>query len=136
LLAALVWFVWRSPTRYSLKAAILSAAALLASPYAFAYDFAANAIPVAFLASDQMRSGWLKGEQTILLVLFCATLALLAIFRDPPDSIPFGSLPGVGPALLMVLFALTVRRILISSDKSELLLKAPHIFETTCLPDD
>jgi hypothetical protein len=136
LLAALVWFVWRSPTRYSLKAAILSAAALLASPYAFAYDFAAIAIPVAFLASDQMRSGWLKGEQTILLVLFCATLALLAIFRDPPDSIPFGSLPGVGPALLMVLFALTVRRILISSDKSELLLKAPHIFETTCLPDD
>jgi arabinofuranan 3-O-arabinosyltransferase len=108
-----VWKIWRSATRYALKAAVLSAAALLASPYAFAYDFAAIAIPVAFLAKDQMRYGLLRGEQTILLGLFCATLALLAIFRDPPDGIPFGSLPAIGPAVLGALIGLGLRRILV-----------------------
>ena len=68
-LGVIVWFVWRSPTRYSLKSAILSAAAMLASPYAFTYDMAAIAIPVAFLARDQIRCGLLWGEQTILLGL-------------------------------------------------------------------
>ena len=106
----IVWFVWRSPTRYTLKAAILSTAALLASPYAFAYDMAAIAVPIAFLAKDQMRSGLLRGEQTILLGLFCAVLALLVIFRDPPDGVPFGSLPGIGPAVLVTLLIVILRR--------------------------
>lgn len=109
--AIIVWFVWHSPTRYALKAAVLSALALLASPYAFAYDMAAVAIPIAFLARDQMRCGMLRGEQTVLLGLFCATLALLVIFRDPPDGIPFGSLPGMGPAILIVLGIVILRRI-------------------------
>jgi arabinofuranan 3-O-arabinosyltransferase len=107
----LVWFVWRSPTRYSLKGAILSAAALLASPYAFTYDMAAIAIPVAFLARDQMSYGLLRGEQTILLGLFVALLALLVGFRDPPDGIPFGSLPGIGPAALITLSVVILRRV-------------------------
>ena len=111
--AIIVWFVWRSPTRYALKAAILSALALLASPYAFAYDMAAIAIPVAFLARDQMRCELLKGEQTILLGLFVVLLALLVIFRDPPDGMPFGSLPGIGPAVLIVLLSMISRRILV-----------------------
>ena len=110
--AIIVWFVWRSPTRYALKAAILSALALLASPYAFAYDMAAIAIPVAFLARDQLRCGLLRGEQIILLALFCAILALLVIFRDPPNGIPFGSLPGIGPAALITLSAVILRRTL------------------------
>jgi hypothetical protein len=113
-LAGIVWFVWSSPTRYALKAAILSVAALLASPYAFAYDMAAIAIPVAFLARDQMRCGLLRGEQTILLGLFCVLFALLVIFRDPPDGIPFGSLPGIGPAVLIVLLSMISRRVLVS----------------------
>jgi hypothetical protein len=111
--ALIVWRVWRSPTRYALKAAILSAAVLLASPYAFAYDMAVIAIPVAFLARDQMRCGLLKGEQTILLGLFSVILALLLVFRDPPDGIPFGSLPGIGPAVLIVVLSMISRRILV-----------------------
>ena len=117
--AAIVWFVWRSPTHYALKAALLSAAALLGSPYAFAYDMAAVAIPVAFLAKDQMRCGMLRGEQTILLGLFSAVLALLVIFRDPPDGKPFGSLPGLGPAVLILLLSLILRRILNSRRREE-----------------
>lgn len=112
--AFIVWQIWRSPTRYALKAALLSAAALLASPYAFAYDMAAIAVPVAFLARDQMCCGLLRGEQTILLGLFGVPLALLVIFRDPPDGIPFGSLPGIGPAVLIILLSVIWRRILVS----------------------
>lgn len=109
-LGIIVWFVWRSPTRYSLKAAMLSAGALLASPYAFTYDMAAIAIPIAFLAKDQMRCGLLWGEQTVLLGLFVALLALLVVFRDPPDGMPFGSLPGIGPAVLITLCVVILRR--------------------------
>ena len=125
--AIIVWFVWRSPARYALKAAILSGLALLASPYAFAYDLAAIAIPVAFLARDQMLCGMLRGEQTILLGLFSAVLTLLVVFRDPPDGIPFGSLPGIGPAVLIVLFAIIVWRILISSRRKGWLLSKPRL---------
>jgi hypothetical protein len=111
--AAIVWLVWRSPARYALKAALLSTAALLATPYAFAYDLAALAIPVAFLARDQMRCGLLRGEQTILLGLFCAVLALLIALVDPRVGVTFGSLP-VGLAPLVGLFYITLRRVLVS----------------------
>jgi hypothetical protein len=65
-MAIIVWFVWRSRERYALKAAarsaaVRSAAALVATPYAFAYDLAAIAVPVAFLAKDQIACGLLRG---------------------------------------------------------------------------
>ena len=72
--AVIVYLVWRSPVRYALKAATLSAATLVATPYAFAYDMAAIAIPVAFIAKDQIEYGLLRGEQTALLILFGASL--------------------------------------------------------------
>ena len=51
---------------YALKAATLSAAALLASPHAFTYDTAAIVVPAAFLACDQLRRGLLRGRQNDL----------------------------------------------------------------------
>jgi Glycosyltransferase family 87 len=105
-----VWFVWRAPVRYALKAAVLSAATLLASPYAFTYDLAAAAIPVAFLAIDQMRWGFLRGEQTVLVGLFVAILGLLVTFRDPPDGITFGSLP-IGPVVMLTILGVALRRV-------------------------
>lgn len=107
----IVWMVWRSPARYALKAAILSAAALLATPYAFTYDLAAIAIPVAFLARDQMRCGLMRGEQIVLLGLFGAVLGLLAVFRDPPSGITFGSLP-IGPLLIITILGMALHRVL------------------------
>jgi arabinofuranan 3-O-arabinosyltransferase len=98
--AAVVWPVWRSSARHALKAATLSAAAFLATPHAFAYDFAALAIPVAFLAADQMHCGLERGEQTILLALFGASLAVLVMT---------GSLP-VGSIIAAVLLGLVLRR--------------------------
>src|SRR5205823_13492248 len=80
----IVWLVWCSPARYALKAATLSTSALMASPYAFAYDLAAIAIPVAFLASDQIRCGLLRGEQTTLIALFVVSLAVVPAAGKAP----------------------------------------------------
>jgi hypothetical protein len=114
--AILVWCVWRSSMRYSLKAAALSAAALLATPYAFAYDMAALAIPVAFLARDQLGYGLLRGEQTILIALFSALLAALMVLGDRVDRVTFGSVP-FGPVAVIVVLALILRRGAISQPK-------------------
>jgi hypothetical protein len=97
-----VWLVWRSPVRYALKAATLSAAGLIATPYAFAYDLAAIAIPVAFLASDQMRCGLLRCEQTTMIALFVASLAVIPAAGKAP----------VGAVILVALLCLILRRAL------------------------
>jgi hypothetical protein len=48
--ATFVAWIWRGKTAFDLKAASLATATILASPYAFIYDFVALAIPLAFLA--------------------------------------------------------------------------------------
>jgi hypothetical protein len=98
--ALLVFLVWRSSTRYTIKAATLSAAALLATPYAYAYDMAAIAIPVAFLARDQICCGSTRGEQLALMVLF---LASFGIFFTAGQG-------AVGAPVLVTLLYLIVRR--------------------------
>jgi hypothetical protein len=98
----IVWLVWRSSARYALKAATLSAGALIATPYAFAYDLAAIAIPVAFLASDQIKHGLLKGEQITLIAMFIGSLAV----------IPAAGWAPVGAVILVALLCLILRRAL------------------------
>jgi len=107
--AVIVCIVWRSSVRYALKAATLSAAALIATPYAFAYDMAALAIPVAFLAKDQIDCGVLKGEQTIMIAWFGMIVAALFVIGDSANHITFGSVP-LGPFVILTLLALILRR--------------------------
>jgi arabinofuranan 3-O-arabinosyltransferase len=114
--AVIVWIVWRSRVCYELKAAILSAAALLATPYAFAYDMAAIVIPAAFLATDQLSRGLLRGEKTMWIVLFGAPLAVLATLGDNAGGTTFGGTPVCLFATLM-LFCVILRRVLRSSGK-------------------
>jgi hypothetical protein len=108
-LAVIVWLVWRSRVCYTLKAATLAAAALLATCYAFAYDMAAIVIPAAFLARDQLCRGLLRGDKAIWLVLFGAPLAVLVTLGDNAHGITFGGTPA---SLLttIVLFAAILRR--------------------------
>jgi arabinofuranan 3-O-arabinosyltransferase len=98
--AALVWLVWRSSARYPLKAALLSAATLIATPYAWGYDLTVIAIPIVFLAKDQIERGVLRGEQTMLLALFGMALAILVRGGGPP----------FGPFMVMALIGLVLRR--------------------------
>jgi hypothetical protein len=107
--AVIVWILWRSPVRHPLKAATLSAAVLIATPYAFAYDMAALAIPVAFLVKDQIGCGMLRGEQTIMIALFGVTAATLVVLGDSADHVTFGGVQ-FGPLVVITLLAVTLRR--------------------------
>jgi hypothetical protein len=78
---------------YPLKAALLSAATLIATPYTWHYDLTVIAIPLAFLAKDQIRCGLLRGEQAIMITLFGAALAILVCG---------GGLP-LGPVIMITL---------------------------------
>ena len=107
--AVIVWIAWRSQTRYALKAATLSAAALIATPYAFAYDIAAIVVPAAFLATDQRRRGLLPGEQTIWIILFGAPLIVLITLGDNVGGPTFGGTP-ISLLTVIALFCVILRR--------------------------
>jgi Glycosyltransferase family 87 len=109
--AVIVWLVWRSEVSYALKAATLSAAALLATPYVFAYDMAALVIPAAFLASDQLRCGVLSREKTIWLALFGLPLAVLVTIGDNLGGPTFGGTP-VSLCAAALLLGVILRRVL------------------------
>ena len=106
---AIVWVVWRSRVRYPLKAATLSAAALIATPYAFAYDMAAIVIPASFLATEQLRCGLLRGEKVIWMILFGAPLAVLVTLGDKVGGPTFGGTP-ISLLAVIVLFGVILRR--------------------------
>lgn len=98
----IVWLVWRSSVRYALKAALLSAATLVATPYAWTHDLTVIVIPIAFLAADQIRCGLFRGEQTILIVLF--GIAVSVLNRD--ELLP------LGPVIMISLVGVILRRML------------------------
>jgi arabinofuranan 3-O-arabinosyltransferase len=104
-MAIVVWLVWRSAARFGLKAALLSAATLIATPYAWAHDLTVIAIPIAFLARDQIEYGLLRGEQTTILALFGAALAILV---SGGWALPFP----LGPVIMVTLVAVILRRVL------------------------
>ena len=111
-----MWIIWRSQVCYELKAAILSTAALLATPYAFAYDMATIVVPAAFLATDQLRRGLLRGEKIMWIVLFGAPLAVLATLGDNAGGTTFGGTPVCLFAAFMLFFVI-LRRALRGSGK-------------------
>ena len=80
--AIIMWFSWRSRNPYALKAATLSAAALIATPYVLAYDLAAIAIPVAFLAKDAPSLP--RSDQWITIALFILSLSVIPTVGQVP----------------------------------------------------
>jgi arabinofuranan 3-O-arabinosyltransferase len=108
-LAVIVWLVWRSRVCYALKAATLTAAALIATPYAFAYDMAAIVVPATFLASDQLRSGLLPGDKAVWIMLFGVPLVVLVTLGDNAGQITFGGTP-VSLLVAIALLAVILRR--------------------------
>jgi arabinofuranan 3-O-arabinosyltransferase len=102
-IALAVWLVWRSSTRYTLKAALLSAATLVATPYVWTHDLVVIVITIAFLATDQIRCGLLRGEQTALIVLFGMAFVVGVVFQ--------GMVP-LGPVIMITLVGVILRRVL------------------------
>lgn len=74
--ALLVGLVWRRVKDADLRAAVLCAAAFLATPYGYYYEFVILAFPLAVVARRALEEGWLQYEQWIVAALFIAPLWL------------------------------------------------------------
>ncbi len=85
MLATFVAWIWRSDATFDLKAAALSAATILASPYAFIYDFVALAIPLIFLG----RTGFTNRELPAVIG------AALLVGWGPAEHLATGLLAGL-----------------------------------------
>jgi arabinofuranan 3-O-arabinosyltransferase len=96
--AVVLVLMWRSPVRYSLKAAALAVGTLLTTPYLFMYDIMVLAIAVGFL----VRIGLKDGFQPYELPALGAALLLPVVF------VLFG-VP-VGLAANLVVASLILRR--------------------------
>jgi glycosyl transferase family 87 len=64
--AVVLVLLWRSPVRYSVKAAALAVGTLLTTPYLFMYDIMVLAIAVAFLMRIGLKDGFLAYELPVL----------------------------------------------------------------------
>jgi hypothetical protein len=74
--------MWRSQTRYTLKAAALATGTLLLTPYLFLYDMMVLAIPVALLVRIGLSDGFERYELPAL--GYAALLMLAFAFVDAP----------------------------------------------------
>lgn len=101
--AGAVAFTWLRPCPYALRAAVLSCATLLVSPYLYDYDLIWYGLVIAWTCHDALNSGFRRGEREWLLLLW-----LMPEFGSLITSyLPFQFLPFVTAATLWLL----VRRV-------------------------
>lgn len=92
MLAALVWVSWRRPGADNAKRALLAAACVSASPYAYVYDLTTLGVAIAFLTRD----GCSARER------FGIAAVCLMILTEPVSSTPLTALAGPLVAALAV----------------------------------
>jgi len=71
---ASLWWVWRHCHEHSLRAAMLTTATLLISPYVLEYDLTWLALPVAWLTAYSLQQGWQRGERWIMILIWLLPL--------------------------------------------------------------
>jgi hypothetical protein len=99
-LAPAVYYVWAKPIPYALKAAMLSIASLLATPYVLHYDLCILSITTAFLVKDGLSRGFLAGERMIIVACF----VILYFLRVP-----------LAPIIYLILLLLIYRRVAVAN---------------------
>ena len=100
LVAALACLIWRRRGSFDVKAAAAASAALIVTPYLFAYDMAAIVIPGAFLVKDLIERGGTRREHAAIFGLFCGLFAMFA----GAGIVPLGAIVN------LLLFSLIARR--------------------------
>jgi len=102
-LIAAIWHLFRKSTDRPLQAAAIGFAVLLTTPYAFVYDMPVVTIACIILGWRGFQEGFLPGER---LALILGWVLPITVMNLNPLHLP------VGPAVLLALFALTLRRAL------------------------
>ena len=87
--AIIVIWIWRRTASFDLHAAALAAGVLLVTPYVMDYDLVILALPIAWLALEGRRTGFLPWEKSLLafiwlLPLFARSLAGHAMIPIAP----------------------------------------------------
>ena len=101
LAAGLVW-LWRSDAGFSLKAAALATASLLATPYVLDYDMVVLAVAIAFFVRHGLARGFRDYEVTVLAAVWASPL--VARLVAGATGLP------VGLAAMLALAGLIFRR--------------------------
>lgn len=91
---AAVLALWRSKASYEIKAASLSAAVLIVSPYSCIYDFPLVTVPVIFLMRDGLRMPLELSEKLGLGAAFLLPLAF-PLIAWPVGPLVYAALAGV-----------------------------------------
>ncbi len=101
-IAALVALLWFREARFPIRASALVLGILLVTPYAWPYDLAILALPLAWLAQEGLTNGWHLWEPALLFVGWLTPLLVITL-----------NLIGMnffGPIMLLALFILVWRR--------------------------
>ncbi len=101
-LGAFVILVWRRVKDADLRLAVLSTGAILATPYAFYYEFVIALPAMLVVARRAAATGWLGGEKLSLIVLW-----LLTMQSPGDDTVPALSVSALAALLA---FAIVARR--------------------------
>ncbi|MDZ7626814.1 MAG: glycosyltransferase family 87 protein [Parvularculaceae bacterium] len=86
-LAAFVAIVWRRVKEPDLRLAALSTAAIMATPYAFYYEFVIAIPAMIVIARRAAATAWLKGEKLSLIILWILTLQSPGSDAEPSLSV-------------------------------------------------
>jgi alpha-1,2-mannosyltransferase len=96
-----IW-IWRRTSTFELHAAALATGVLLMTPYMMDYDLVILALPIAWLAIEGIRSGFMPWEKSLLVLAW-----LLPLFAR---SIATGLLIPVAPLAMLLVLADIARR--------------------------
>ena len=100
--ATIVVWIWRLDIQFELKASAFVAGLVLVSPYIIYYDLVVLGLPIAWLALEGRRSGFLPFEKSLLVVAW-----LLPLVCEPVAS--YAHVP-LTPFVCLLLLALIIRR--------------------------
>ena len=98
-----VWVVWRRSDSLRLRGSVLMAATFIVNPYAFDYDLAWLAFPIAWLACHGLDQGWRRGDREVLTAVW-----LLPVLST---TIAYLTHVQTGPIVLGALVWIAVRRV-------------------------
>jgi hypothetical protein len=99
-LAALVFRVWRQGAPLMVRGSVLVLGTLLFTPYLFTYDLCLLALPLAWIAWEGYKTGWMPGERYFLFL--CWAMPMFSEEIAKSSSIP------IAPAVFVLLLLLVL----------------------------
>jgi alpha-1,2-mannosyltransferase len=97
------WWVWRKPVSLELKSAATVVGTLLITPYVLDYDLVLLAAPIAWLAMEGLKGGFLSWEKSILVLAWL--LPMWSRWIGMLYAIP------LGPVVLTLTMIVIIRRV-------------------------